>query len=105
MDTKLHGKFDVEQMNRMILAASLCITRAVRLHPTVNQILNILKGCDEKDNNLFKSQESDRNHLENQENVDDEVYPNSSAELHLNLALLDIDNDSASYSSIEKRNN
>ncbi|CAK8569323.1 unnamed protein product [Lathyrus sativus] len=89
MDTKLGGKFDVEQMNRMVLAASLCITRSARLRPTMNQILKILKGCDEKDKNLFKSQEIDRCHSE--ENVDDEVYPNSNAELHLNLALLDIE--------------
>ncbi|KAL5066531.1 hypothetical protein RYX36_028268 [Vicia faba] len=68
-------------------------------------ILNILKGCDEKEKNLFKSQESDRNYLENQKNIDDEVYSNASAELHLNLVLLDVDNDSASYSSIEKSNN
>ncbi|XP_058783011.1 protein kinase STUNTED-like [Vicia villosa] len=90
MDTNLQGKFDVEQMNRMVLAASLCLTRAARLRPTMNQILNILKGCDEKDENMFKSQESNRDHSENQENVDDEVYPKSNAGLHLNLALLDI---------------
>lgn len=62
------------------------------------QILKILNGCDEKVENMFKSEESDHDHSEN---LDDEVYPNSSAELHLSLALLDVDNDTASsYSSI-----
>ncbi|XP_058780916.1 protein kinase STUNTED-like [Vicia villosa] len=90
VDTKLEGKFDVEQLNRMVLAASLCLTRAARLRPTMNKILNILKGCDENDEKLFKSRESDCDHSENQENVDDEVYPKSNAGLHLKLALLDI---------------
>lgn len=64
------------------------------------QILKILNGCDEKVENMFKSQESDHDH-DHSENLDDEVYPNSSAELHLSLALLDVDNDTASsYSSI-----
>jgi hypothetical protein len=69
------------------------------------QVLKILKGCDEKAGNLFKPHKGDRDHSENQENIDDEVYPNSSAELHLSLALLDVDNDTASYSSIENSNN
>lgn len=42
--------------------------------------------------------------LDNQEDNDDEVYPNSSAELHLNLALLDLDDDSTSFSSMEPTN-
>lgn len=42
---------------------------------------------------------------ENQDNNDDEVYPNSSAELHLSLALLDVDDDSTSFSSSEHGSN
>lgn len=40
---------------------------------------------------------------ENQDDNDDEVYPNSSAELHLSLALLDVDDDSTSVSSVDRR--
>ncbi|WJX42510.1 non-specific serine/threonine protein kinase [Trifolium repens] len=105
LDPKLEGKFDIAQMNKMVLAASLCITQSARLRPTMNQVLKILKGCDEKAGNLFKPHKGDHDHSENQENIDDEVYPNSSAELHLSLALLDVDNDTASYSSIENSNN
>ena len=50
---------------------------------------------------MLNSQEND---YENQENIDDEVYPNSSAELHLSLALLDVDYDTTSYSSTEHSN-
>lgn len=41
---------------------------------------------------------------ESQDNNDDEVYPNSSAELHLSLALLDVEDDTTSYSSLEQSN-
>ncbi|XP_045803619.1 pto-interacting protein 1-like isoform X2 [Trifolium pratense] len=99
LDPKLEGKFDIAQMNKLVLAASLCITQSARLRPTMNQVLKILKGCEEKVENLFKPHKGDCDHSENQENIDDEVYPNSSADLHLSLALLDVDNDTASYSS------
>ncbi|XP_057436684.1 protein kinase STUNTED isoform X2 [Lotus japonicus] len=101
LDPNLQGKFDVVQMQKMVLAASLCITRAARLRPTLNQILKILKGHDEKVENFFSSHENDHDHYENQENIDDEVYPNPSAGLHLSLALLDVDDDTTLYSSTE----
>ncbi|XP_061372474.1 protein kinase STUNTED-like [Gastrolobium bilobum] len=103
LDPNLQGKFDVAQMQKLVLAASLCVTRAARLRPTLNQILKILKGYDEEVEN-FNSHENNHDHSENQENIDDEVYPNSSAELHLGLALLDVDNDTTSYSSTEHSN-
>ena len=38
------------------------------------------------------------------ENGDDEVYPNSSSELHLNLALLGVDDDGGdSFNSMEQK--
>ena len=49
-------------------------------------------------------QNKDLQDPENQDN-DDEVYPSSSAELHLSLALLDVDDDSTSFSSLEQVNN
>ena len=49
-------------------------------------------------------QNKDPRDPENQDN-DDEVYPSSSAELHLSLALLDVDDDSTSFSSLEQVNN
>lgn len=39
LDPKLEGKFDETQMQRMVLAASLCITRAARLRPKLNQVI------------------------------------------------------------------
>ncbi|XP_054788061.1 protein kinase STUNTED isoform X2 [Prosopis cineraria] len=104
LDSNLEGKFDEDQMQRMVKAANLCITRAARLRPKMNQILKILQG-EERDDSSLSSQGYDSEHAENQENIDDEVYPNSSAELHLSLALLDVDDDSTSYSSSTERSN
>lgn len=64
------------------------------------QILKILKG-DENVEHFFNSHGNDLENSENQENIDDEVYPNSSAELHLSLALLGAEDDSTSCSSTD----
>ncbi|KAK7267488.1 hypothetical protein RIF29_20162 [Crotalaria pallida] len=103
LDPNLEGKFDEIQMRRMALAASLCITRAARLRPKLSQILQILKG-DEKVEYFFNSHGDNYEHLEIQESIDDEVYPNSSAELHLSLALLGVDDDTTSSSSTDHSN-
>ncbi|RYR22652.1 hypothetical protein Ahy_B03g067964 isoform A [Arachis hypogaea] len=102
LDPSLEGKFDEVQLQRMVLAASLCITRAARLRPKMNQILKILKG-DKKVEGVHNLQGNDNNdeHSENQENIDDEVYPCSSTELHLSLALLGVDDDTTSFNSSE----
>nr|KYP68318.1 putative serine/threonine-protein kinase At1g01540 family [Cajanus cajan] len=100
LDPNLEGKANEAQLQRMVLAASLCITRSARLRPKLKQILMILKG-DEKVEYFLNSSEDDQEDSENQENIDDEVYPNSSAELHLSLALLGVDDDSTSHSSTD----
>ncbi|KAG5118267.1 hypothetical protein AAZX31_12G031700 [Glycine max] len=101
LDPNLEGKFDEAQLQRMVLAASLCITRAARLRPKLSQILKILKGEEKVEYFLNSQGDNDQEDSENQENIDDEVYPNSSAELHLSLALLGVDDDSTSHSSTD----
>lgn len=44
----------------------------------------------------------DLNSSDHQVNNDDEVYPESSVESHLSLALLDLDEESTSFSSTEQ---
>lgn len=68
------------------------------------QILKILKG-EEKDETEGNGNGNENS--ENEENIDDEVYPNSSAELHLSLALLDVnvEDDTTSYGSSTERSN
>ncbi|XP_038902072.1 receptor-like cytosolic serine/threonine-protein kinase RBK2 isoform X3 [Benincasa hispida] len=95
VDPNLDGKFDEEQLQRMVLAATLCITRASRLRPRISQILKILRG--ESDTESLPMEDS-----QSVENGDDEVYPNSSSELHLSLALLGVDDGGNSFSSVEQ---
>ncbi|KAJ6692888.1 PROLINE-RICH RECEPTOR-LIKE PROTEIN KINASE PERK7 ISOFORM X1 [Salix purpurea] len=103
VDPNLNGNFDEVQMQRMVLAATQCITRAARLRPKMSEILKLLRG-DKELEKWVKPQNKDLQDPENQDN-DDEVYPNSSAESHLSLALLDVDYHSTSFSSWEHGNN
>ncbi|KAG5247935.1 kinase family protein [Salix suchowensis] len=103
VDPNLNGNFDEVQMQRMVLAATHCITRAARLRPKMSEILKLLRG-DKELEKWTNPQNKDPWDPENQDN-DDEVYPSSSAELHLSLALLDVDDDSTSSSSLEQVNN
>lgn len=62
------------------------------------QILKILRG--ESDTESIHIEDS-----QSVENGDDEVYPNSSSELHLSVALLGVDDDGVgedSFSSVEQ---
>jgi len=40
LDPKTNGNFDVVQMQRMVLAATLCVRQTARLRPKVSQVLN-----------------------------------------------------------------
>lgn len=86
-----------EQVERMVLAAKLCLTQSSRLRPNIRQILELLTGKKDTKEMFMKGE----NHKQEEEE-DDEVYPESSAaESHLNLALLDVNdgNSSSSFSS------
>ncbi|KAF5443778.1 hypothetical protein F2P56_036312 [Juglans regia] len=104
LDPNLDGKYDEVQLQRMVLAATLCITRSARLRPKMSQILKLLKGH-KYDEELVDSRNGNIKDSENQDNNDDEVYPKSSTESHLSLALLDVDDDTISYSSSVDRSN
>lgn len=43
LDPHLEGKFDELQVQRMVKVANLCITRAARLRPNMNQVSNAIK--------------------------------------------------------------
>ncbi|GMJ00643.1 hypothetical protein like AT2G16750 [Hibiscus trionum] len=106
LDPDLIGNINVAQMHRMVVAATLCITQSARLRPKMSEVLELLRG-EKPIENCFVTQNE---HKESQEyntddDGDDEVYPNSRADLHLSLAMLDIDDDSTSFSSMEQRSN
>ncbi|XP_009626742.1 protein kinase STUNTED-like isoform X1 [Nicotiana tomentosiformis] len=97
LDENLDVNVEDDKVQRMILAAKLCLTQAARLRPNINQILKMLKG--EKDGNEEANGGSGEDHNNIEEYNDDEVYPDSSAESHLSLALLDVNDNSTSFSS------
>ncbi|KAK8557727.1 hypothetical protein V6N13_008114 [Hibiscus sabdariffa] len=106
LDPNLIGSINVAQMHRMVVAATLCITQSARLRPKMSKVLELLRGeiaiekCCATQNENKESQEYNTD-----DDGDDEVYPNSRADLHLSLAMLDIDDDSTSFSSMEQRSN
>ncbi|XP_019169225.1 PREDICTED: receptor-like cytosolic serine/threonine-protein kinase RBK2 isoform X2 [Ipomoea nil] len=97
IDENLNVNGDEAEVQRVGLAARLCLTQAARFRPNIAQILKMLRG--EKDSS--KGEEENENEDEKVE-MDDEVYPDSSVESHLSLALMDSDANhysSASFSS------
>ncbi|KAG5547726.1 hypothetical protein RHGRI_013424 [Rhododendron griersonianum] len=82
LDPNLDGNIDEVQIQRMALAVRFCLIRSAWLHPKMRQF-------------------GDRRGTENKENTNDEVYPHSSTESHLTLALLDTEDTSTSFSSGE----
>ncbi|CAA0807736.1 Protein kinase protein with adenine nucleotide alpha hydrolases-like domain [Striga hermonthica] len=94
LDPNLDGNIDEAQMQRMAQAAAFCLAQSSRLRPKMSQILTVLKG--------EKNYEDEENEDDDYYN-DDEVYPDSSAESHLGLALFDVNFDSSnSFSSIDQ---
>nr|GLL28404.1 receptor-like cytosolic serine/threonine-protein kinase RBK2 isoform X2 [Ipomoea trifida] len=94
IDENLNVNGDEEaEVQRVGLAARLCLTQAARFRPNIAQILKMLRG--EKDS---KGEEENENESQKVE-MDDEVYPDSSVESHMSVALLD---SSASFSSVDQ---
>ncbi|TKY56099.1 Receptor cytosolic serine/threonine-protein kinase RBK2 [Spatholobus suberectus] len=100
LDPSLGDNYDHEEMERMLLAATLCIRRAPRARPQMSLISKLLGG----DADVMKWARLEVNALEAPEMFDDETCPPSILLLqsHLNLALLDVEDDSLSMCSVEQ---
>ncbi|KAE8709941.1 Kinase protein with adenine nucleotide alpha hydrolases-like domain, putative isoform 5 [Hibiscus syriacus] len=94
LDPELGSSYECHQIERMILAATLCVRRAPLKRPQVSLILKLLLGDQEVTN--WAQQEVKES--EEVDIADDELYP-TNMECHLNLALLDLEDDSHSTSS------
>ncbi|KAJ8625449.1 hypothetical protein MRB53_033979 [Persea americana] len=97
LDPNLGDKHDNDQLERIVMAASLCLRRSPRLRPRINLIMKLLQGDDEVTKwakfRVSASEEFDW--------LDDEAYPTPNIQSHLNLVLLDVEDDSLSVSSAE----
>ncbi|XP_021887412.1 LOW QUALITY PROTEIN: probable receptor-like serine/threonine-protein kinase At5g57670 [Carica papaya] len=94
LDLSLGSGYNNEQIERMVLAATLCISRSPRLRPQINIVLKLLQG-DLEVTKWARQQVSASDELDN---TDEEAVP-SNIQSHLNLALLDLEDDSLSISS------
>ncbi|XWS41278.1 hypothetical protein CRYUN_Cryun17cG0067300 [Craigia yunnanensis] len=83
LDPHLGSGYDFHQIERMILAATLCIRRSPIMRPQISLILKLLQGDQEvKDWAMQQVRASEEVDI-----VDGEVYP-TNIQSHLNLALL-----------------
>ncbi|KAI3821315.1 hypothetical protein L1987_08880 [Smallanthus sonchifolius] len=94
LDQNFGNNFDADQMERMALAATLCIRRAPRARPHMNSVLKVLHGDVEVTKWAMLEVGSDARVQVSEEE--------SNIRSHLNLALLDVEDSSLSMSSVEE---
>nr|XP_009404967.1 PREDICTED: probable receptor-like serine/threonine-protein kinase At5g57670 [Musa acuminata subsp. malaccensis] len=96
IDPALKNDFNSDQVERMILAASLCVRRLHRARPSMSIVLKLLQGDDD-------TVKWARSEVTTRADVLDDEMPNLESDIrsHLNLALLDVEDDSISVSSTD----
>lgn len=112
LDPQLSADYDCELVERMVLAAALCIRRAPRARPQMSIVSKLLKGDAETTKwarlQVNGSERSDTrlpiNAMEGVDMLEDDTFSHSNLRSHLNLALLGVEEDSLSISSIEQHN-
>ncbi|RDY10654.1 Receptor-like cytosolic serine/threonine-protein kinase RBK2, partial [Mucuna pruriens] len=97
LDPSLGSEFDDCQIKRMVLAATLCIRRVPRFRPQISLILKLLHGDEE----VTRWAEQEVNAPQELDGFDEEPVP-TNIQSHLNLALLDLEDDTVSISSTEQ---
>ncbi|KAI3761714.1 hypothetical protein L1987_52135 [Smallanthus sonchifolius] len=111
LDPVLGVDYDSDQMERMALAALLCIRRVPRARPPITTILKLLQGDvevtkwarEELDSTVGSEARLQISNIpEETEGLEDEGFSQSNLRSHLNLALLDVEDSSLSMSSIEE---
>lgn len=99
LDSSLQDDNNSDQMEKMALAATLCIRHNPQTRPTMGMVLELLKG-DVEMLKWAKLQVS--NPLEDSMLLKDEKLRRSNLQSHLNLAFLDMEDDSLSMGSMEQ---
>ncbi|XP_050372394.1 protein kinase STUNTED [Argentina anserina] len=97
LDPSLGSDYDHGQIERVVLAANLCIRHAPGLRPEISIVLKLLKG-DEEITRWARQLVSASDELDA---LNGEVVP-TNIKSHLNMALLDLEDDSLSTSSGEQ---
>ncbi|OIV92254.1 hypothetical protein TanjilG_00272 [Lupinus angustifolius] len=94
LDPSLGIEYDHGQIKRMVLAATLCIRRAPRSRPEISLILKLLQGDEE----VTRWAEQEVSAPQEFDGADGEPVA-INIQSHLNLALLDLNDDAFSTSS------
>lgn len=97
LDPNLGSEYNNCQIKRMVLAATLCIRRVPRLRPQIGVILKLLHGDEE----VTRWAEQEVCAPETHDGFDEELFP-TNIQSHLNLALLDLEDDAVSICSTEQ---
>ncbi|KAG2716160.1 hypothetical protein I3760_03G110900 [Carya illinoinensis] len=97
LDPSLENDYDNDQIERMVLAATLCIRREPILRPQISLVSKLLQG-DEEVTRQAKQQLSTSEEVDV---LDGESFV-ANIQSHLNVALLDVEDDSHSSSSSEQ---
>lgn len=97
LDPSLGSECDDCQIKRMALAATLCLRRVPKLRPQISLILKLLHGDEE----VTRWAEQEVNAPQELDGFDEGPVLNN-IQSHLNLALLDLDDDTVSISSSEQ---
>nr|DAD39801.1 TPA_asm: hypothetical protein HUJ06_014124 [Nelumbo nucifera] len=98
LDPCLGDIYDPDQMEKMVLAATLCIRRSPQSRPRMSLVLKLLQG----DAEISKWARMQVDASEQFDTLDDEAVPPPNIQSHLNVALLDVEDDSLSISSSEQ---
>ncbi|KAK8934334.1 Receptor-like cytosolic serine/threonine-protein kinase RBK2 [Platanthera zijinensis] len=98
VDPSLGENYNNDEMERMCLAASLCISQASRSRPSSSLALKLLKG----EGDVVEWAKSELISSTACEDLDDDaLLLHSNIQSHINLALLDLDEDELSSSSVD----
>ncbi|KAI0496116.1 hypothetical protein KFK09_022423 [Dendrobium nobile] len=90
LDPCLGESYNADEMERMCLAASLCIRQAPGFRPSIALVLKLIKGDEETVKNLELGTSMLFDDME-----DEATIKNFNIQSHINLALLDVDDDVA----------
>ncbi|KAK6143198.1 hypothetical protein DH2020_023546 [Rehmannia glutinosa] len=96
-DPNLVNAYDDDQFEKMVLAATLCIRHAPQLRPDISLVLKLLHGDPEVIE--WAKQEANSSEDFNDINADQSA---ANIESFINLALLSVEDDTASISSTEQ---
>ncbi|KAI4375149.1 hypothetical protein MLD38_013053 [Melastoma candidum] len=99
LDPSLGSNYHEDQMERMVLAAMLCVRRTPKARPQMSQVVKLLQG-----NRSVTEWARQQVHSPDQTDslLDEDISPHSlNIQSHLNLAFRDVEYDSLSMSVIE----